>query len=80
MTDTDLDRYAEAIARRSHALYSRFATPHGWAMQESTRVDWEQLPEANRLTMLATFRGLLEAGVIVPGPAVLGGIEETDPA
>jgi len=69
--------YAEQIARRSHALYARFAVASGWETQTSTRVDWEDLPEANRATMLATFRGLLEDGVIVPGPAVTGSIEET---
>jgi len=79
VTDPDPAGYAEQIARRSHALYNRFAEMSGWSTQESTRVDWDDLPEANRATMVATFRGLLEAGVIEAGPAVTGRIEESAP-
>jgi hypothetical protein len=78
MTGTDLDQLAEAIARRSHDFYGRHVKANGWSTQESTRVDWDDLPAANRATMLATFKGLLDAGVILPGPAVTEGIEEAE--
>jgi hypothetical protein len=77
MTDLTLDELAEAIARSSHETYERYAIAHGWQTQPSTRGrGFDDIPEANRLTMLATFRGLLEAGVIEAGPAVLGEIKE----
>lgn len=71
-----LDELAERMARASHVIYNRMAAVNGWATQESTRVDFDELPDANRRTMIATEKARLEAGVNLPGPAVLAGIEE----
>jgi hypothetical protein len=69
--------YGEQVARAAHAFYERFAKVHRWKTQEATRDKaFDDLPPENRATMLATFRGLLDAGVILPGPAVTGRIEK----
>jgi hypothetical protein len=67
---TSLDELAEAIARLSHEFYNRSAAANGWEPQKSTLVGFDQLPDASRRTTIATFRGLLEADVIQPGPTV----------
>jgi hypothetical protein len=76
---TDTDELAERIARAAHHAYEVQAKANGWESQPSTRgKDFDEIPVENRATMLATFRGLLDAGVIVAGPAVVGGIREEE--
>lgn len=62
----------EGIARAFHDRYEAEARRAGWSTQASTRVPFEQLPEANRKTMLRVVSDLLDEGVIeAPGyPAV----------
>lgn len=42
-----------------HNAYEEAAIANGWATQESTRVPWNELPQANRDTMRASVRALL---------------------
>lgn len=73
MTDTELDRQAEAIARHFHRTYDRLSASFGWTPQPSARgKDFDELPESNRALMVATVRGLLDAQVISPGDAGAG--------
>lgn len=67
-----LDALAERIAREFHTAYEQLGPVHGWVSQESARgKDFDELPESNRALMVATVKGLLIAGVIDPGPALL---------
>jgi hypothetical protein len=70
---TDTDEVAEAVARQDHVFHNRAL---GWETQEVTRVDFDDLPEANRRAMVLKARWMMDAGVIVAGPAVVGGIRE----
>lgn len=72
-----IDDLAEAIARHFHRTYERLGPGFGWQTQESARgKDFDELPESNRRLMVATVRGLLDAGVIEAGPAVLDQFRE----
>jgi hypothetical protein len=42
----------ERRARALHEAYEKAAKEEGWKTQESCRVDFDDLPEANRRTML----------------------------
>lgn len=65
-TDSQEDGSEEVakIARAFHDEYEAQAQRHGWATQEATRTAFDDLPAANRLTMLATVRALLGRGII----------------
>jgi hypothetical protein len=67
----------EKIARAFHDEYEAFAEAYEWRTQESTRVAFDELPEANRGTMISTVRSLLERHLIYPAdhPAVLSSDE-----
>jgi hypothetical protein len=60
MSDTlaELDpeeyRAAEALARRFHEAYERLAPSFSYSPREETSVPWEQVPDNNRLLMIAT--------------------------
>lgn len=70
------DVLVERIARAMHDTYERLAPDHGWQTQDATRAKpWEEVPEHNRTLMLATVAGLLDAGVIEVGPAILPGFQ-----
>lgn len=63
----------EAVAREFHESYEDFAVGAGWKTQDASSVPWEQIPEANRQTMLATVGDLLARNVIaIPSQPVLG--------
>ncbi len=53
-----------AIAQAFHDEYETQAIEHGWQTQRRSRVVWNDVPSANRLTMLATVHALIERGVI----------------
>jgi hypothetical protein len=55
------DETAERVARAMHDAYEKAAVAFGWATQESCRVSFDDLPEANRMTMLASARAAIEA-------------------
>lgn len=57
----------QAIAREFHRVYERMARALGWETQESTRVEFDELPEANRDLMLSVVGTLLKTDVIDPG-------------
>jgi hypothetical protein len=47
-------RRAEALARRFHEAYERLAPSFGYKPREETSVPWEQVPDNNRMLMIAT--------------------------
>jgi hypothetical protein len=55
---------AEEIARAFHEEYEAAAGQHGWETQDVTRTSFDDLPEENRRTMVATVQSLLGRGVI----------------
>lgn len=55
------------IAAAFHRAYEDVAPANGYETREESRVPFDQLPEANRETMLATVRRLLELDVIAVG-------------
>ncbi|MBA3688441.1 MAG: hypothetical protein H0W81_06405 [Chloroflexi bacterium] len=59
---------AERIAQAFHERYEWWATKHGWASQVGVTVRWEDVPKANRETMVSTVQSLLDTDVILPGP------------
>lgn len=59
-TDDDVER----IARNFHDTYEYHAGLEGWETQERSRVKFDDLPEANRKTMLLTVRAMLEREAI----------------
>lgn len=54
----------EQVARAFHFAYEDYARLEGWTTQEASRVPFEDLPESNRRTMLATVAYLFDTGVI----------------
>lgn len=42
-----------ALARRFHALYQEIAPACGYETRTETRVPWDDLPQENRLLMIA---------------------------
>ena len=45
---------AEDLAKIFHDAYEKVAVKHGWNTQESTKVEFDKLPEANKKTMIET--------------------------
>ena len=54
------DVQAEELARVFHRHYEEQAPVHGWETQERARVEWEELPQENRMTMIATCRAVID--------------------
>ena len=50
----------EKLASLFHEYYEEEAAKYGWKTQEETRVLFDSLPEANKLTMIATCRRIME--------------------
>lgn len=50
---------AEELARFMHDKYEEVAREKGWATQEKCRVSFDQLPQANRETMIAVADAVL---------------------
>lgn len=44
---------SESIARLLHEAYERQAVENGWETQVASRKFWDEVPEANRNTMIA---------------------------
>ena len=55
---------SERIAKLLHDAYERHAQTNGWETQAASRKHWDEVPEANRNTMIAMvdeiLPGLLE--------------------
>lgn len=64
------DREAEQIARAFHEEYEHIAPRYGYETRPASAVPWPEVPESNRLLMIATVRGLILRGQINVGPAV----------
>jgi hypothetical protein len=54
------DVRAEELARVFHRHYEEQAPVHGWDTQERSRVPWEEVPQENRMTMIATCRAVID--------------------
>jgi len=50
---------AEALACAFHEAYERLAPSFGYATREASAVPWAQLPQANRLLMIAVAEEIL---------------------
>lgn len=50
----------ERLARELHETYEREAEIMGWQTQEGTSVAFDNLPEANRKTMLGVAKSIIE--------------------
>ena len=57
---------AEALARLLHELYEQAAKTVGWSTQESCQVDFNDLPEKNKQTMVQVAEKLLETFEFLP--------------
>lgn len=55
----------EYIARRFHETYERLAPRYGWETNHTTRTPFDDLPEGNRMLMIAVVRELLEEATIL---------------
>ncbi len=58
---TITDRFVERACVVMHDAYERAARDAGWETQERSRVPWADVPAANKATMRAAVRALLEA-------------------
>jgi hypothetical protein len=58
MTD-DQVRVIRAVARLMHETYEAAAKENGWKTQASCQVPFDELPEANRRTMLAVAEAVV---------------------
>jgi len=54
----------ERVAKIAHDTYEAAALRNGWITQEASRVPYEELPSANKETLLETIKAVLRA---VPG-------------
>jgi hypothetical protein len=50
----------EQACRVLHDAYEEAAIEHGWSTQKSSRVPWEDVPEANKQTMRSAVVALFE--------------------
>lgn len=62
-TGVRLDRIVQ-IAHNFHKEYERLAPDYGYKTREESAVPWEEVPENNRLLMIATVRSLIDKGII----------------
>lgn len=56
MSDAQIERACEIM----HDAYEKAAAEAGWETQKRSRVPWADVPEANKKTMRAAVRALLE--------------------
>jgi len=50
---------SEKITKMLHDAYERHALTNGWETQVASRKHWEDVPEANRNTMLAMVEEII---------------------
>lgn len=50
---------SERIAKLLHDAYERHAQTNGWETQAASRKHWDEVPEANRNTMIAMVDEIL---------------------
>lgn len=58
------DLRAVTIAQCFHEEYERLAPTFGYKTRDSSAVPWADVPEDNKLLMIATVEALLQRGVI----------------
>jgi hypothetical protein len=58
VSDQDL---IERLCERMHDAYEAAAAREGWKTQDASRVPWATVPEANKRTMRAAVKALLDA-------------------
>jgi len=66
MTPEELD-IAHGIAKAFHESYERQAPAYRYTTREESAVAWEDVPEKNKLLMVAVVADLLDKGVIQNG-------------
>src|SRR3954463_7848609 len=68
-----VDRHEEAvrIATAFHDEYEAAAESLGWETQLASRVNFDELPEKNRATMLATVKALLDRHILFFGKPII---------
>lgn len=49
----------EELAKQFHATYERLAPKFGYETRPQSRVEWEQVPEQNKMLMIATAAEVL---------------------
>ena len=54
------EREVVELARMFHDEYEKAARVHNWSSQQSCRVEFDDLPDENKRTMLATCRAVLK--------------------
>lgn len=69
----------EAFAEYLHEEYEAAAADAGWDTQDGTSVDFDELPEANRETMLGLARRVSRRFLIVDLPAEGVPLKEGEP-
>ena len=57
---SELDEVIERECEAMHDRYEAAAAEAGWKTQERSRVPWSDVPEANKVTMRAAIRPLVE--------------------
>lgn len=55
------DALVERLCEVMHDAYEQAAAQEGWVTQEASRKPWSSVPEANRRTMRAAVRAMLDA-------------------
>ena len=56
-----IERSAEKLAQFFHDTYEHHAKAEGWNTQQGCKVEFDNLPEANRRTMIKTCMDVLDA-------------------
>lgn len=71
MTPEELD-IAYGIAKAFHESYERQAPAYRYKTREASAVPWEDVPQQNKLLMVAVVADLLDKGVIQIGRTKAG--------
>jgi hypothetical protein len=54
----------ERLCEIQHDAYEVAAQREGWETQKSSRKPWADVPEANKATMRASMRAVLNSGLV----------------
>jgi hypothetical protein len=57
--DPNVTWVIERLCRVQHEAYELAAIENGWATQVASRVEWDDVPEANKKTMRNSMRAVL---------------------
>ena len=68
------------VAESFHETYESLAPSYGYKTREASAVPWSEVPQPNRMLMVAVAMALLETGVIaVPEVSLDGGPDPLGP-